>query len=74
MRERIEVRGFDDRMIECGETIAAPLVGGMLSAPLLSLFVIPAAYFLIRRRGAEASLAASLVKAGKSATDPEALK
>ncbi len=30
--------------------IAAPLVGGMLSAPLLSLFVIPAAYLLIRRR------------------------
>ena len=32
--------------------IAAPLVGGMISAPLLSLFVIPAAYLLIRRRGA----------------------
>jgi Cu(I)/Ag(I) efflux system membrane protein CusA/SilA len=30
--------------------IAAPLVGGMLSAPLLSLFVIPAAYLMIRRR------------------------
>jgi Cu(I)/Ag(I) efflux system membrane protein CusA/SilA len=29
--------------------IAAPLVGGMLSAPLLSLFVIPAAYLMIRR-------------------------
>ncbi|MBV2133187.1 efflux RND transporter permease subunit [Pseudomonas sp. MAP12] len=29
--------------------IAAPMVGGMLSAPLLSLFVIPAAYRLIRR-------------------------
>jgi Cu(I)/Ag(I) efflux system membrane protein CusA/SilA len=33
--------------------IAAPLVGGMLSAPLLSLIVIPAAYFMIRRRGIE---------------------
>ena len=31
--------------------IAAPLVGGMLSAPLLSLFVVPAAYLMIRRRG-----------------------
>jgi copper/silver efflux system protein len=31
--------------------IAAPLVGGMLTAPLLSLFVIPAAYLMIRRRG-----------------------
>jgi copper/silver efflux system protein len=30
--------------------IAAPMVGGMLSAPLLSLFVLPAAYLLMRRR------------------------
>ena len=30
--------------------IAAPMVGGMLSAPLLSLFVLPAAYLLLRRR------------------------
>jgi Cu(I)/Ag(I) efflux system membrane protein CusA/SilA len=29
--------------------IAAPMVGGMLSAPLLSLFVVPAAYQLMRR-------------------------
>lgn len=29
--------------------IAAPMVGGMLSAPLLSLFVIPAAFRLMRR-------------------------
>ncbi|NQD95730.1 efflux RND transporter permease subunit, partial [Pseudomonas sp. CrR25] len=30
--------------------IAAPMVGGMLTAPLLSLFVLPAAYRLMRRR------------------------
>jgi Cu(I)/Ag(I) efflux system membrane protein CusA/SilA len=30
--------------------IAAPMVGGMLTAPLLSMFVIPAAYLLMRRR------------------------
>ena len=30
--------------------IAAPMVGGMLTAPLLSLFVVPAAYYLLRRR------------------------
>ena len=30
--------------------IAAPMVGGMISAPLLSLFVLPAAYLLMRRR------------------------
>ncbi len=30
--------------------IAAPMVGGMITAPLLSMFVIPAAYQLLRRR------------------------
>jgi Cu(I)/Ag(I) efflux system membrane protein CusA/SilA len=29
--------------------IAAPMIGGMLSAPLLSMFVLPAAYLLLRR-------------------------
>jgi Cu(I)/Ag(I) efflux system membrane protein CusA/SilA len=29
--------------------IAAPMVGGMLTAPLLSMFIIPAAYLLMRR-------------------------
>jgi len=33
--------------------IAAPMVGGMITAPLLSLFVIPAAYRLMRRRKKE---------------------
>ena len=32
--------------------IAAPMLGGMVTAPLLSLFVIPAAYSLMRRRAA----------------------
>jgi Cu(I)/Ag(I) efflux system membrane protein CusA/SilA len=30
--------------------IAAPMVGGMITAPLLSMFVIPAVYLLLRRR------------------------
>ena len=30
--------------------IAAPMIGGMLTAPLLSMLVIPAAYLLIERR------------------------
>lgn len=34
---------------EVMQRIAAPMVGGMISAPLLSMFVIPAAYYLIRR-------------------------
>jgi Cu(I)/Ag(I) efflux system membrane protein CusA/SilA len=29
--------------------IAAPMVGGMITAPLLSMFVIPAAYLLMLR-------------------------
>ena len=33
--------------------IAAPMIGGMVTAPLLSLFVIPVAYRLMRRRGLE---------------------
>ena len=35
---------------EIMQRIAAPMVGGMITAPLLSLFVIPAAYLLMRRR------------------------
>jgi len=34
---------------EAMSRIAAPMVGGMLTAPLLSLFVLPAAYLLIFR-------------------------
>ncbi len=30
--------------------IAAPMVGGMITAPLLSMLIIPAAYLLMRRR------------------------
>ncbi|MGG2007560.1 efflux RND transporter permease subunit [Novosphingobium resinovorum] len=36
--------------------IAAPMVGGMLTAPLLSMFVIPAAYLLLRRRSSQPSI------------------
>jgi Cu(I)/Ag(I) efflux system membrane protein CusA/SilA len=35
---------------EVMQRIAAPMVGGMLTAPLLSMFVIPAAYLLVRQR------------------------
>jgi Cu(I)/Ag(I) efflux system membrane protein CusA/SilA len=37
---------------EVMQRIAAPMVGGMITAPLLSMFVIPAAYYLMRRRRA----------------------
>ncbi|MBC6942492.1 MAG: AcrB/AcrD/AcrF family protein [Xanthomonadales bacterium] len=35
---------------EVMQRIAAPMLGGMLTAPLLSMLVIPAAYYLLRRR------------------------
>ena len=37
---------------EVMQRIAAPMVGGMVTAPLLSMFVIPAAYWLMRSRQA----------------------
>jgi Cu(I)/Ag(I) efflux system membrane protein CusA/SilA len=42
--------------------IAAPMVGGMITAPLLSLFVIPAIYLLWKRRG--------LTRSAESAAEP----
>jgi len=30
--------------------VAAPMVGGMMTAPLLSMFVVPVVFMLIRRR------------------------
>ncbi len=37
---------------EVMQRIAAPMVGGMITAPLLSMFVIPAVYLLLRRQKA----------------------
>ncbi|PAS97684.1 MAG: CusA/CzcA family heavy metal efflux RND transporter [Candidatus Dactylopiibacterium carminicum] len=38
---------------EVMQRIAAPMVGGMITAPLLSMFLIPAAWLLMRRRAAQ---------------------
>ena len=38
---------------EVMQRIAAPMVGGMVTAPLLSMFVIPAAYWLMRKGKAQ---------------------
>jgi Cu(I)/Ag(I) efflux system membrane protein CusA/SilA len=35
---------------EVMQRIAAPMIGGMITAPLLSMLVIPAVYSLLRRR------------------------
>ena len=36
---------------EIMQRIAAPMIGGMITAPLLSMLVVPVAYALMRRRG-----------------------
>jgi copper/silver efflux system protein len=39
---------------EVMQRIAAPMVGGMVSAPLLSMFVVPAVFLLMRRKQSRA--------------------
>jgi len=39
--------------------IAAPMVGGMITAPLLSMLVVPAAYRLMRTRKSRPELSIS---------------
>src|SRR5678810_1047866 len=39
--------------------IAAPMVGGMVTAPLLSMLVVPAAWYLLHRRRATSTLVRS---------------
>ena len=46
----IPIMWSDGAGSEVMQRIAAPMIGGMLTAPLLSMFVIPAAYLLMRRR------------------------
>ncbi|MEO8752759.1 MAG: efflux RND transporter permease subunit, partial [Casimicrobiaceae bacterium] len=45
---------------EVMQRIAAPMVGGMITAPLLSMLVIPAVYLLLRRRGLAAAARRSI--------------
>jgi Cu(I)/Ag(I) efflux system membrane protein CusA/SilA len=56
---------------EVMQRIAAPMVGGMITAPLLSMFVVPAAYLLMRRRElrvrAREQVAAAMVPAATGA-------
>jgi Cu(I)/Ag(I) efflux system membrane protein CusA/SilA len=45
---------------EVMQRIAAPMVGGMITAPLLSMLVIPAAFALLARRRIRADRAVAL--------------
>ena len=47
---------------EVMQRIAAPMVGGMITAPLLSMFVIPAAYYLMRRPREQSPFRLALLK------------
>jgi len=42
---------------EVMQRIAAPMVGGMITAPLLSMFVVPAVYLLMQRRKTKREIA-----------------
>ena len=60
---------------EVMQRIAAPMVGGMITAPLLSMFVIPAVYLLIRRPRAKSGRPSAAskddaVQPGKAADSP----
>jgi Cu(I)/Ag(I) efflux system membrane protein CusA/SilA len=46
---------------EVMQRIAAPMVGGMITAPLLSMLVVPAVYLLLRRRELRRANGATLV-------------
>ncbi len=48
--------------------IAAPMVGGMVTAPLLSMLVVPAAWYLVRRRKT------AFAEAGPGLIDPSPLR
>jgi len=48
--------------------IAAPMVGGMITAPLLSLFVIPAVYYVWKRR--EFSVPGTIAASSEEAVEP----
>ncbi len=56
---------------EVMQRIAAPMVGGMVTAPLLSLFVIPAAWLLLARR--RLATTSALERAGADQADDKAL-
>ena len=54
---------------EVMQRIAAPMVGGMITAPLLSMLVIPAAYLMLRRRGLRRESPAPAAEQAAAAAD-----
>jgi Cu(I)/Ag(I) efflux system membrane protein CusA/SilA len=54
---------------EITQRIAAPMIGGMITAPLLSMLVIPACYLLMRRRALRRA-----VRSGRGAAAEDAVR
>ncbi|MGL5036979.1 MAG: efflux RND transporter permease subunit, partial [Aeromonas sp.] len=54
---------------EVMQRIAAPMIGGMVSALILTLLVLPAAYYLWRSRSLTKIVAAPLAKRDASKQD-----
>jgi Cu(I)/Ag(I) efflux system membrane protein CusA/SilA len=52
------------------QRIAAPMIGGMITAPLLSMFVIPAAFLLLHRGRARAPEAQAPVPEARQSPTP----
>jgi Cu(I)/Ag(I) efflux system membrane protein CusA/SilA len=48
--------------------IAAPMVGGMVTAPLLSMLVVPAAWYLMKRRGLRAAAAPATTSSSEASS------
>ena len=55
---------------EVMQRIAAPMVGGMVTAPLLSMFIIPAAWLLLQRRRLARATALPADTPGRQDADP----
>ena len=72
MTVAVIIAGLVPAMIGAGtgseimQRIAAPMVGGMVTAPLLSMFVVPAVYPLLRRRRLIAQFSAADTASGRA--------
>jgi Cu(I)/Ag(I) efflux system membrane protein CusA/SilA len=56
---------------EIMQRIAAPMVGGMITAPLLSMLVVPVVYLLLRRRHLPKGSARGRAMRGSAVSVPE---
>ena len=60
IKARIELANPGAQLVPGMRRIAAPMVGGMITAPILSMIVIPAAYLLLQRARRRSFVASAL--------------